>query len=781
MNLTNDRLDSETHARIFADKVIPGSGLNEALSHERPKAIILGGQPGAGKGGLAQAAKNQLSGDIVVIDPDELRDYHTGAKGFRSAYPYTWSDHTQAEASKFADELLDATVVGRKNLLFDTTLSNGPWSAELIKDLQAKGYDVEVRVVASPKLESELGVDSRFSKSIEARGYGRYVPEKARKAIYDKLPSSLDTIHAETNVHIRIFNREGKELYNSRTDARSPGQDLIEAREARLQDPAVTRDLKRGWQAQERWHEQLPETITHHPKVAADTAQVLLIERSELNVVEDVQSRTARATSLDYTVRIHPDVMRGIGIVGAAGVAVDATATASRVSDLREQGNSVGAQSEIMHFGGRNLGAWGGAVLGTEVLGAAGVESGPLDVVVAGVGGIAGAFGGEKLAAAYDEHHIYNQADSQGTMWNYDPVTPLQGWTRQVPSGEIGYSPDHPVVGYSVMPEPLMRTIHADPALADRLTFQANNTAVDLALAHPKKPDDPFTQPAAPHDPPSRIAAPWTRDAQTQQWSRTVTDRILEHGLTSTHIEPASAARAAELEAAAQRTMMESLAGSRHGIAERYQAMYEQSGWAKYGSQPEAVTKALQEPTNTLQSSDGHTYSRSAEGQWNTPGMMWGSNGAEGNVRRELNATQRIEQTATEYAHTPDQAKALRPFSDPAHPQHALFAKLQATLPQGTSNERLHQATAACCTADIKLPHQLSGIVGNDSAIYFRSTVLGTPPGQMDMAKPAPTVPQTMQHVQQHDQQQMQMLSQIPAHNAQISQQGSQGITPGGR
>ncbi|RMH89101.1 hypothetical protein EBB59_10940 [Lysobacter pythonis] len=76
MSASEDRLDSETHARVFSDSVIPESEFNTALSHDRPKAIILGGQPGAGKGGLTRAANVELSGDVVTIDPNALRKYH---------------------------------------------------------------------------------------------------------------------------------------------------------------------------------------------------------------------------------------------------------------------------------------------------------------------------------------------------------------------------------------------------------------------------------------------------------------------------------------------------------------------------------------------------------------------------------------------------------------------------------------------------------------------------------------------------------------------------------
>ena len=38
MNASTDNLYPEVHARVFVNKVVPGSGLSEALSHGRPKA-----------------------------------------------------------------------------------------------------------------------------------------------------------------------------------------------------------------------------------------------------------------------------------------------------------------------------------------------------------------------------------------------------------------------------------------------------------------------------------------------------------------------------------------------------------------------------------------------------------------------------------------------------------------------------------------------------------------------------------------------------------------------
>lgn len=530
--------------------------------------------------------------------------------------------------------------------------------------------------------------------------------------------------------------------------------------------------------------------------ISSELATTLLLDRAKFastqalsdagfvraSVSPVMQSATLAPTAEIAIRKIYaPEITGGLGIIGASAVLYDATNTTSRVSHLRRQGNSVGAQSDIMHFGGRNLGALSGAALGAEVFGTGGAATGPFDLVIGGLGAIGGAFGGEKLADAYDQHRIYNQADPQGKVWNYDPAKPQQSWTRQVPTDEIGYSLSHPVVGYSVMPEPLMRTIHADPALADRLTFQANNAAVALALAHPSRARDPYSQEASPEDTPSRLAASWNRDAQMQQWSRLVVDRVLEHGITSNHMEQASTSRAAQLDAAAQQTMEDNLAGSRHGIAEHYQAMYQQRDWAKYGAMPEAVASALHAPATILQASDGRTYTREENGQWDTPGMLWGTNQAEGNVRRELDATERIEQSTSTHGRVSGSEQDLHSFSDAGHPQHALYNKLKKVFPPGTSDERLHQATAACYMAGIKQPQHLSGITGNDNAIHFHSNVLGASLGRMDMSHPAPSVAQTMQHVQQHDQQQAQLMGHVQGLNAQVAPQGSSALILGGR
>lgn len=754
MNTHVDRLDPETHARIFAEKVIPESGLNESQSHARPKAIILGGQPGAGKGGLAKAAERELLDDVVKIDPDGLREFHPRIKELRTASPYNWSGHTQIDASGWADELLDATVAGKKNLIFDTTLSNGQWTTEdLIPKLQAQGYEVEVRAIATSKLESELGVDQRFSGSLDKKGYGRYVPAGASEARYDRLPGSLDMIHERTDVPIRLFNREGVELYDSRTDTRLPGPVLEEAREARLHDPKLTRDLSRGWQGQVRWHEDLSEALTRNEKVAPGTARQLLVERTEENVVEGVVRDAAQARHIDHIVRVRPARVHAGSALGSAGAAVtayDIADTAHDASRLSGQGNDTAAAARIERFAVQNVGGWGGAAVGMTGGALAGVETGPGLLVTGAIGGVIGAVAGDKVGDWLDERKINRQEDPQGRTWTFDPKRPEKGWTHQertIDAEAMRFQTSDAIV-YKT------ETMTADPALSERLNFQASSTSIELALGSPPRSRDPYALPAGNQDARSAREAAWTRDPDTLQWTREVS-RVVDYRHNSEVYEKqvvqATPQRTMELEQQSQEVIARNASQTPAAMAARFMDAYEHRGWAQHGPPPEAVTDTLRHPGRIV-GSDDDLYERNAKGQWIHDGLLWDSE-AKGNLRHELDATYR-QQQADERIPTlepvrvtapPTTSRASMPapglqlpdsLKDPTHPGHDAYRlaadavsrmEFANKIPAGPHSEQLAAAIAATSEQERFLPGNIQLRQGAGGQIGIIKRLYGAP------------------------------------------------------
>ena len=391
------------HDAILREKILGARSYTQVTGgHDHPRAVILSGQPGAGKGNLTAAAKAEFKGDIAVIDPDTLRDAHPQVGDLRRTLPYSWADHTHPDASAWAKELRADAIAQRKNLIIDSTMPK----AEVIKDLQAKGYQVEVRAVAAHRLESEIGVDHRFGKGIDEGGFGRYVPRGLRDDVYTKLPGTLDDVAKQTGVPVQIYDREGKLHFDSRTSPKtSPGQALETARNARL-TPERLNDLHQSAGAQRQWHRDLPERLPNE-RVSPDTARHLLVERQQLQVEQGVQRLHNEVGGL----RAVPRVVKGVGIAGAAYGAYDAKNQVDAAIDTARSNREqwVRGGEETANQGTKTLVTGGAATVGAIPGAAAGTLTSP---VTGPVGPIAGGMitGG---AAAYGAEKLYEDSRLQ--------------------------------------------------------------------------------------------------------------------------------------------------------------------------------------------------------------------------------------------------------------------------------------------------------------------------------------------------------------------------------
>ena len=641
MSIKPDTLEKDEHARILREHVIPESGMADATSQQHPKAVILAGQPGAGKGSLASAAGRELNGDVVSIDPDDLRRYHPEVRHFRRESPLEWSTRTHVDASAWADELLDAASSAKKNLIFDTTLSNGKWAAEvLIKGLQEKGYDVEVRVVAAHKLESELGVDRRFTDQLDRQGYGRYVPKAVRDAIYDKIPESLGIIQASTDVDIRIYTRDGDELYYDKRDAELGKDVLIQARNERLKEPEVTRELREEATEQVRWHRALPEHVTDIPDIDGPGERQLLKVHGAANILEESLVRAERNATLDELVRpgapparapvSEPGIpgLRRAGLaagatgLGIAASAYDAYETGQRVSTLLQQQNAAAAQSEFNHFAARGIGGWTGGALAAGAVGTSG--AGPLLLVAADAYLFAKAF--EKAATLKENHSVYHQRDKAGLEWEFDG----RNWVREVSLDRTQDGVDNPV----------KQEVSANYEKARELGAYASRAAVGLALGKAPTPQDPFNIPARPGDRHGLDNQNWHRDAHTEQWVRQVKTGVTGGNDRGTYInELATPARAAELNREARDRIEDNIANGREAVAAAYLETHAALRSQDFVERiPAAVEDAKAAPDVVL-GSDNQRYHRNEAGEWTHDGDV-----AQGNLALELELTRQLRQ-----------------------------------------------------------------------------------------------------------------------------------------
>lgn len=176
---------------------------------DAPTAVLLAGQPGAGKSVLTGRARQRFheDGGAVIVDVDALRERHPDYSRFQAESGRTAASRVQSDAGRWGDELIQDASDARRNIIVDGTLKSPDKAEQLCEDLKSKGYRVEVHAIAVRKEDSELGVYRRYEHGLETK-QPRWVPEDIRKDSYSGMAQSVERLNRSKAVdHIEVHGR----------------------------------------------------------------------------------------------------------------------------------------------------------------------------------------------------------------------------------------------------------------------------------------------------------------------------------------------------------------------------------------------------------------------------------------------------------------------------------------------------------------------------------------------------------------------------------------------
>jgi predicted kinase len=211
-------LSPERNESIFRNDILPDY-LPEAMRQAgRPRMILLGGQPGAGKTAVLIASHVELdeAGMTIRIVGDDLRSYHPQFLVFQQQDPETASQFTQLDAGRWTEKLLAAAVERKVNIVFETTMRTPENVARVIGMARAGGYNIEARAVAvNPRL-SWQGNHYRFEVMLHAGDAARFPPQHVHDAAVTGLRVSLEKIETENLANrVQLRTRGGTVLYDN--------------------------------------------------------------------------------------------------------------------------------------------------------------------------------------------------------------------------------------------------------------------------------------------------------------------------------------------------------------------------------------------------------------------------------------------------------------------------------------------------------------------------------------------------------------------------------------
>ncbi|MET3631963.1 zeta toxin family protein [Burkholderia sp. 572] len=183
-----------------------------------PKAILLGGQPGAGKTALARQAMSELSerGGAVLIDADRMRENLPQYSQLLREDPKHAADLTHADAGRWSARLTTAASEAHRNLVIDGTMRNPESLRNLARRLNERGYELEVRGVAMPAEVSLTRAQMRTEREIATTGVGRVVNPEQHDQAYAGMVETIALLEREKAVdRIQIVDRHHREVYRN--------------------------------------------------------------------------------------------------------------------------------------------------------------------------------------------------------------------------------------------------------------------------------------------------------------------------------------------------------------------------------------------------------------------------------------------------------------------------------------------------------------------------------------------------------------------------------------
>lgn len=194
MSLPEDRLRD-----VWREEIVPDVFL-DARPEARPVAVLLGGQPGAGKTRAARLVTRGLYPGLRVtpIAGDDLRrfhpDYGRTLRGDRLRMP----EVTAAAAGWWFQASIEHALAHRFPVLIEGTWRNVAGPLQGAGDARTAGYEVHAVVVAVAPAVSRLSTVERFYRDVGAGHDARWTPPQAHDQAVTALPASTHRLAAST-------------------------------------------------------------------------------------------------------------------------------------------------------------------------------------------------------------------------------------------------------------------------------------------------------------------------------------------------------------------------------------------------------------------------------------------------------------------------------------------------------------------------------------------------------------------------------------------------------
>ena len=187
-------IDRDQADKIFLEKIL--HSVVNIKGEQKPRAVVLGGQPGSGKSAYARSLL-MMDDSYVFINGDDLREYHPNYYCYLQKDDKSAADMTQKSVNYWVEELIRYCLHNKLNMIIEGTMRNKDVPIETILKLKQNGYFVSVAAMSVPYDLSVASINYRYSETKRIVGHARYTRIESHDEAFKKIENTVSLILQE--------------------------------------------------------------------------------------------------------------------------------------------------------------------------------------------------------------------------------------------------------------------------------------------------------------------------------------------------------------------------------------------------------------------------------------------------------------------------------------------------------------------------------------------------------------------------------------------------------
>ncbi|MCI8587200.1 MAG: hypothetical protein HFJ49_01145 [Clostridia bacterium] len=222
---------------------------------DRPKLIFVAGQAGAGKSRVIPIIKRELEYNVAISDYDIVRSLHPKYEEANKEVAENIHLALLPDADRANKDLRQYCMRNHLNLIYEGTMRGTNVFIEIAKEFQEAGYEIGLRLMAVPKLESYGSTFLRYATDLLHNNRPRWISKEIHDESYEKFIITLrelekQNLFKEAKVYKRGKKDNGKPIQIYSTEGREytgPIEAILYGREEYRKEAVKDYEIKHNF------------------------------------------------------------------------------------------------------------------------------------------------------------------------------------------------------------------------------------------------------------------------------------------------------------------------------------------------------------------------------------------------------------------------------------------------------------------------------------------------------------------------------------------------------